>query len=74
MAERQPAHIEQALAEMAGAENDEQVKAARKRLAAAGYKQATAQARSEAAAGDDGSRKAAPKGRTTRQEAKGSTT
>jgi hypothetical protein len=73
MAERQPAHIEQALAEMAGTESEEQVKAARKRLDAAGYKQA-AQARSEATAGDDGSRKAAPRGRTTRQEAKGSTT
>jgi hypothetical protein len=81
MSEKKPAHVEQALAELAGTENEEQARAAHKRLDAAGYKDA-AQKRGKATEDEpaDGSaepadaRKAAPKGRSTRQEAKGATT
>jgi hypothetical protein len=54
MADKQPAHVEQALREIAGTENDEQIRAARKRLAAAGYEEAAKQRREadEAAAAD----------------------
>jgi hypothetical protein len=73
-----PAHIEQALAEMAGTENTEQQTAARKRLDAAGYKEAAQEraAASEKDSGKDGEpeRRTPPKGRQTRQEAKGAST
>lgn len=61
MTDKQPAHVEQALAELASADNDEQKKAAQKRLDAAGYERA-AQARSAAAEGDDKAERA-PQGR-----------
>lgn len=52
MAEKKQApHVEQALAEAAGATNEEQVKAAQKRLDATGYKAA---AKERAAAADAG--------------------
>lgn len=78
MAEKQPAHVVQALNELANTDNEDQVRAARKRLAAAGYEHA-AQSRAQAADDDDGDgggedRKTAPKGRATRQDAKGATT
>jgi hypothetical protein len=75
-----PAHIEQALAELAGTENTEQQTAARKRLDAAGYKQAgreraaAAESTEDAEDGGKDSRKTPPKGRQTRQEAKGAST
>lgn len=69
MAEKQAPHIEQALAEAAGATNEEQIKAANKRLAATGHLEA-AKARADAAGSEH---KEAPKGRSTRQDAKGST-
>jgi hypothetical protein len=72
MTEKQAPHVEQALSEMAGAENEEQIKAAQKRLNAAGVSPDDA-AKSRRA--DDGeSRQAPPKARATRQEAKGATT
>jgi hypothetical protein len=72
MTEKQPPHVEQALAELAGTTNEDQRRAARKRLAATGYEEA-AQARAADMAEGDTDRKATPKGRATRQEAKGST-
>lgn len=60
MAEKQAPHVEQALAEAASG-NDDQKKAAQKRLDAAGYKRA-AQARTAEAEGDDKASRA-PQGR-----------
>lgn len=60
MTDKQPSHIEQALAESASG-NDEQKKAAQKRLDAAGYKRA-AQTRTADAEGDDKAARA-PQGR-----------
>ena len=63
MIDKQPSHVEQALAEMSSADNDEQKKAAQKRLDAAGYKRAT-QARTAEADGDDKDKASrAPQGR-----------
>lgn len=65
MAEKQAPHVEQALAEAASG-NDEQKKAAQKRLDAAGYQRA-AKARPTTAEGDQGNEDAklrrAPEGR-----------
>jgi hypothetical protein len=60
MAEKQAPHVEQALAEAASG-NDDQKKAAQKRLDAAGYKRA-AQPRTAEAEGDDKASRA-PQGR-----------
>ena len=73
MTEKQPPHVEQALAELDGAANEEQQRAARKRMAAAGYEQATPTRAETTGEPDATERKAPPKGRSTRQEAKGTT-
>lgn len=64
MTEKQPPHVEQALAEMAGAENEDQKRAARKRLEAVGYREA-AHARKAAAEDSDEPKadRATPQGR-----------
>jgi hypothetical protein len=62
MSDKQPPHVEQALAELASG-SDEQKKAAQKRLDAAGHKRA-AQARTADAEGDDKAGRA-PQGRRT---------
>lgn len=64
MADKQPVHVAQALNEIAGTENADQIRAARKRLAAAGYEDAAKERR--AAAEDDETPKvarSAPQGR-----------
>lgn len=67
MAEKQAPHVEQALAEAASG-NDEQKRAAQKRLDAAGFQRA-AKARTTVAEGDEGKDDAklrrAPEGRRT---------
>lgn len=67
MADKQAPHIEQALAEVAGATNEEQTKAARKRLDATGYEDPAKARRAAAAdsgdADDEARRRRAPQDR-----------
>lgn len=63
MTDKQPAHVEQALAELDGTENEEQRVAARKRLEAAGHRAAAA--KTEADPGE--ARQSPPKGRQAQQ-------
>lgn len=70
MSEKEPAHVRQALNELENTSNEEQQRAARKRLAAAGHRET--QARTENDAEDpDGKRDRGPQGRRapTRQQA-----
>jgi hypothetical protein len=71
--EKQPAAVTQALQEKANADrlgNEEAIKAADKRLAAAGYEQA-AEKRAAAAEDDDEAKKTAPKDRAAKAKATG---
>jgi hypothetical protein len=63
MSDKQPPHVEQALAESASTSNDEQKKAAQKRLDAAGYVRATRAQAADAEVDDKDKASRAPQGR-----------
>ena len=75
MAKEYP-HVEQARAELAGTTNEDQRRAALKRMAAAGIEAPEPDNEPDEVEAEEvpAARKAAPKGRTTRQGAKGART